>query len=32
MDAVRQQMAGHLSDLFDMGLTRIGLDELKALL
>ncbi len=32
MDAVRRQMADHLSDLFDMELTRIGLDELKALL
>lgn len=32
MDAVRRQMAAHLSDLFDMELTRIGMDELKALL
>lgn len=32
MDAVRRQMVGHLSDLFDMELTRIGLDDLKALL
>jgi lipoate-protein ligase B len=32
MDTVRRQMAGHLSDLFDMELTRIDLDELKALL
>jgi lipoate-protein ligase B len=32
MEAVRRQMAGHLSDLFDMELTRIGLDELEALL
>jgi lipoate-protein ligase B len=32
MDAVRRQMAGHLSDLFDMELTRIGLDDLYTLL
>lgn len=32
MDAVRRQMAAHLSDLFDMELTRIGLDDLMALL
>lgn len=32
MDTVRRQMAGHLSDLFDMELTRIGLDELKAMI
>jgi lipoate-protein ligase B len=32
METVRRQMAGHLSDLFDMELTRIGLDELEALL
>jgi lipoate-protein ligase B len=32
MEAVRRQMAGHLSDLFDMELTRIDQDQLKALL
>jgi lipoate-protein ligase B len=32
MAAVRQHMAGHLSELFGMELTRIGLDELNTLL
>ena len=32
MSTVRRQMAGHISELFEMGLTRIGLDGLKELL
>jgi lipoate-protein ligase B len=32
MNAVRRQMAGHLSDLFAIELTRIGLDDLITLL
>lgn len=32
MDAVRHQMAGHLSDLFEIELSRIGLDDLITLL
>jgi lipoate-protein ligase B len=31
MEAARRHLAGHLSDLFGMELTSIGLDELKAL-
>ena len=32
MDAVRRQIVGHVCELFDMELTRIGLDDLMALL